>query len=122
MPASKGVQAGVKQGEIQYRAFISYSHADRRVVEWLHRALESYRLPAKLVGQITPLGPVPARLGSLFRDRDELPAAGNPANHSISRSLPLVTPRAKGNDLAAAQAAATRTGIADCSDWPVIGS
>jgi hypothetical protein len=67
----------VKQGEIQYRAFVSYSHADKRVVDWLHRALESYRIPAKLVGFDTALGPVPARLGSLFRDRDELPAAGD---------------------------------------------
>lgn len=60
-----------------YRAFISYSHADRRVVEWLHGALEGYRIPSKLVGVQTPLGPVPARLGKLFRDRDELPAAGD---------------------------------------------
>lgn len=63
--------------EAQYRAFISYSHADARVVEWLHRALESYRIPAKLVGFETALGPVPALLGSLFRDRNELPAAGD---------------------------------------------
>jgi hypothetical protein len=39
-----------------YRAFISYSHADRRVVEWLHAALEAHRVPAKLVGELTPLG------------------------------------------------------------------
>ncbi len=63
--------------EAQYRAFISYSHADGQVVEWLHRALEGYRLPSKLVGEQTALGPVPARLGKLFRDRDELPAAGD---------------------------------------------
>jgi hypothetical protein len=44
-----------------YRAFISYSHADRRVVEWLHAALEAHRVPAKLVGELTPLGPVPDR-------------------------------------------------------------
>lgn len=61
----------------QYRAFISYSHADRRTVDWLHGALEGYRIPSKLVGELTPLGPVPARLGQLFRDRDELPAAGD---------------------------------------------
>lgn len=67
----------MKPQPAQYRAFISYSHADARVVEWLHRALEAYRIPAKLVGFETALGPVPARLGSLFRDRNELPAAGD---------------------------------------------
>jgi tetratricopeptide (TPR) repeat protein len=61
----------------QYRAFLSYSHADTQVVDWLHGALEGYRIPSKLVGELTPLGPVPARLGKLFRDRDELPAAGD---------------------------------------------
>ncbi|MBS0395157.1 MAG: toll/interleukin-1 receptor domain-containing protein [Proteobacteria bacterium] len=61
----------------RYRAFISYSHADRAVVAWLHRALETYRLPRKLVGRATPLGPVPARLGPVFRDRDELRASGD---------------------------------------------
>lgn len=65
------------QADSGYRAFISYSHADRRVVEWLHGALEGYRIPSKLVGELTPLGPVPARLGKFFRDRDELAAAGD---------------------------------------------
>jgi tetratricopeptide (TPR) repeat protein len=67
----------LKQAQGQYRAFISYSHADRRAVDWLHTALEGYRIPSKLVGTLTPLGPVPARLGTVFRDRDELPAAGD---------------------------------------------
>lgn len=60
-----------------FRAFISYSHADKAWAEWLHRALESYRLPPKLVGLETPVGEVPARLTPIFRDRDELPAAGD---------------------------------------------
>jgi hypothetical protein len=72
-----GRQSNGGQADSGYRAFISYSHADRRVVEWLHGALEGYRIPAKLVGELTPLGPVPARLGKFFRDRDELPAAGD---------------------------------------------
>ncbi|NHA14657.1 toll/interleukin-1 receptor domain-containing protein [Thioalkalivibrio sp. XN279] len=61
----------------RYRAFISYSHADKAVAEWLHRALERYRLPSRLVGQQTGIGPVPARLTPIFRDRDELSAAGH---------------------------------------------
>lgn len=34
-----------------YWAFISYSHADDAWGRWLHRALESYRIPRALVGQ-----------------------------------------------------------------------
>lgn len=60
-----------------YRAFISYSHDDKAVAAWLHRALETFRMPAKLVGRVTPVGPVPARLAPIFRDRDELPASGD---------------------------------------------
>ncbi len=58
-----------------YRAFISYSHRDKGWADWLHRSLETYRLPAKLVGRDTAFGPIPARLSPIFRDRDELSAA-----------------------------------------------
>ncbi|QZD91010.1 TIR domain-containing protein [Qipengyuania aurantiaca] len=54
----------------RYRAFISYSHRDKRIANWLHRALETYRLPPHLVE-----GGKPARLHPIFKDRDELPAA-----------------------------------------------
>ena len=60
-----------------YRAFISYSHADKHVATWLHGAVERYYVPAKLVGTETALGPVPKRLTPIFRDRDELPASGD---------------------------------------------
>lgn len=60
----------------RYWAFLSYSHADRRMAEKLHRALESYRLPRRLVGRAGPQGPVPPRLYPVFRDRDELDARG----------------------------------------------
>lgn len=59
----------------RYRAFISYSHSDKAVADWLHRAIETYRLPAKLVGLSTPVGEVPRRLAPIFRDRDELSAS-----------------------------------------------
>lgn len=67
----------MQSGAAGYRAFISYSHADKAVADWLHRELEGYRLPSKLVGQATHVGAVPARLTPIFRDRDELPAAGD---------------------------------------------
>lgn len=61
----------------RYHAFISYSHPDQAVAVWLHRALEGYRVPARLVGSSGRFGPVPERLRPIFRDRDELPAAGD---------------------------------------------
>lgn len=60
----------------KYRAFISYSHADEAWSKWLHRALECYRVPARLqrlkAGDESPL---PKRLLPVFRDRDELHSA-----------------------------------------------
>ena len=61
----------------RYRAFISYSHRDKAVTQWLHHALETYRIPKALIGKETRVGPVPARLTPIFRDRDELPASGD---------------------------------------------
>ena len=63
--------------EVAYRAFISYSHLDAAAGRRLHRRLESYAVPKRLVGTQTPRGPVPARLSPIFRDLDELPAAGD---------------------------------------------
>lgn len=62
---------------MRYRAFLSYSHADEQWARWLLRSLESYRVPASLVGTRGRHGPIPAKLGQVFRDRDELPSAGN---------------------------------------------
>lgn len=56
----------------KYWAFISYSHADARWADWLHKALERYRIPRRLVGRATSSGTVPAKLFPVFRDRDEL--------------------------------------------------
>ena len=64
-------------GQARYRAFISYSHDDSRWAQRIHRALEAYRLPGNLVGTMTAQGPVPKRLNPIFRDRDDLPAAGD---------------------------------------------
>jgi len=67
----------VAEETTRYSAFISYSHADHACARWLHRALETYRLPKVLVGSESPFGPVPRRLPPVFRDRDELPASGD---------------------------------------------
>ena len=65
------------KGEFKYFAFISYSHADERWSRWLHNALETYRVPKRLVGRPTQHGPVPGRLTPIFRDRDELTGAAD---------------------------------------------
>jgi tetratricopeptide (TPR) repeat protein len=59
----------------QFWAFISYSHRDTRWANWLHKSIESYRPPRKLVGTKTARGEVPKRLTPLFRDREELATA-----------------------------------------------
>jgi tetratricopeptide (TPR) repeat protein len=79
--------------QISYRAFLSYSHSDRSKAAWLHRTLESYRVPSKLIGMPTAFGPVPARLSPVFRDREELSAAGNlgeSIESALAQSLALI--------------------------------
>jgi eukaryotic-like serine/threonine-protein kinase len=65
------------EGPVRYGAFLSYSHADERHARWLLQRLEGYRVPKRLIGTAGRHGPVPARLGPVFRDRDELHAAGD---------------------------------------------
>jgi tetratricopeptide (TPR) repeat protein len=55
-----------------YRAFISYSHRDERFARWLHRALETYRIPKNLTSDDLKGG---STLSPIFRDREEFPAA-----------------------------------------------
>jgi tetratricopeptide (TPR) repeat protein len=62
-------------GPARYRAFISYSHQDAAAGRHLHRRLERYLVPRRLVGRATARGPVPPRLGPIFRDREDLAAA-----------------------------------------------
>ena len=64
-------------GGPRYWAFISYSHHDARAAAALQRALETYRVPRRLVGRGTPLGEVPAYLRPIFRDRNELQAGAD---------------------------------------------
>jgi tetratricopeptide (TPR) repeat protein len=76
-----------------YRAFISYSHADRQWADWLHKALETYRVPSRLVGKRTEAGAIPRRLHPIFRDREELPSAadlGRKVHEALAQSENLV--------------------------------
>jgi tetratricopeptide (TPR) repeat protein len=61
----------------RYRAFISYSHSDARIAAWLHRAIESYRVPKRLRAAAGEFGPLPERLNPIFRDREDLASSGD---------------------------------------------
>lgn len=61
--------------DFEYKAFLSYSHQDKKWGAWLHKQLEKYRTPKNLKlgdGSVVGNG---RTIGRIFRDRDELPAA-----------------------------------------------
>jgi tetratricopeptide (TPR) repeat protein len=59
----------------RYWAFISYSHEDSRWANWLHRRLERFAVPRRLVGRPTPAGVAPKRFRPIFKDVEELGAS-----------------------------------------------
>jgi tetratricopeptide (TPR) repeat protein len=68
--------------DYKFRAFISYSHKDEKWAAWLHKALETFKIPKYLVGETTAMGTVPERMGKVFRDREELSTS-----HSLGTEL-----------------------------------
>jgi tetratricopeptide (TPR) repeat protein len=79
--------------KFRYHAFISYSHQDNGWGAWLHKALETYPIPQRLVGRRTAAGTIPKKLAPIFRDRDELPSAhdlGRKVNEALAQSASLV--------------------------------
>jgi tetratricopeptide (TPR) repeat protein len=87
----------------KYRAYISYSHHDEKWATWLHKALESYRVPRRLVGHESATGIIPRRITPIFRDREELPTAadlGKTVNRALRESANLIvicSPHAAGS-------------------------
>lgn len=61
----------------RYYAFLSYSHKDRDLADWLHRELERFRVPNALAGRLTANGVVPKRLTPIFRDQHDLSAGAD---------------------------------------------
>ena len=59
----------------RYTAFVSYRHVepDRKWAKWLHFALETYRVPKRLVRERN----LPQRIGRVFRDEEELAASSH---------------------------------------------
>ena len=90
-------------GMQHYFAFLSYSHRDEGMAEWLHEELEKFRVPHHFVGRVTAHGPVPRRLTPVFRDLGELPASDDLGGEirtalSVSRFLVvLCSPAASGS-------------------------
>jgi hypothetical protein len=84
----------------RYWAFISYSHADAKSADRLHAALETYRLPSRLVRKAQPPGSVPRRVFPVFRDREELASSaslGEEIENALRASRALIvicSPRA----------------------------
>jgi tetratricopeptide (TPR) repeat protein len=79
----------------QYSAFISYSHADSKIAEWLQHSIERFTIPKSLVGRETNRGRVPKKLARCFRDRDELATSADLSSEiqaalAVSRNLIVV--------------------------------
>lgn len=76
----------------RFRAFVSYSHADKAAAQRLHRKLETYRLPVHLRETAAAIEP-DGRVGAIFRDREDLPAAQDlteSVKEALSQSAALV--------------------------------
>src|SRR3954468_23063510 len=71
------VKRVVRKRQSRYYAFLSYSHRDKELADWLHKEIEKFRVPRALVGRLTDNGVVPKRLTPVFRDEQELAAAAD---------------------------------------------
>ena len=83
----------MSNSDFKYWAFISYSHADEEWAKWLHKSIETYRVPRKIVGRDTAQGQISRRLFPVFRDREELPGAsdlGGKLQDALTKSRSLI--------------------------------
>jgi len=77
--------------ERKYKAFISYSHKDEKFATWLHKKLETYKIPKQL--QENYSHKLPNKLFPLFRDRAELstsPTLGEEILKALTNSEYLI--------------------------------
>ena len=73
--------------DYRYDAFISYRHVepDRSHAKWIHKALETYRVPASIV-KINKEKGIPSKISRVFRDEEELPACSD-LSSEITKAL-----------------------------------
>jgi len=79
--------------EFKYWAFLSYSHRDKKWGDWLHKALETYRVPRRLLRKDSSDSKIPKRLFPIFRDREELRVSadlGTNINEALRQSRYLI--------------------------------
>lgn len=55
----------------KYKAFISYSHKDEAFAKWLHKQIETWKVPKDLAQNAGRWGAMPTSLRPVFRDRDD---------------------------------------------------
>lgn len=94
---------------LRYWAFISYAHEDRKEAQWLHRRLESFRVPTTLQRPVADDGLRHDALRPIFIDRLEL-ASSSDLSSSIEAALNdsaylicVCTPRSAGSSRVAAE-------------------
>jgi tetratricopeptide (TPR) repeat protein len=75
--AHRGRERHVPRLRTRFYAFLSYSHKDKELADWLHRELERFRVPHSLAGRLTVNGVVPRRLTPIFRDQQDLSAGAD---------------------------------------------
>jgi WD40 repeat protein len=83
----------MRAAAMKYWAFLSYSHTDAKWGDWLHKALETYRVPRRLIGKESRDGKIPERVFPIFRDREELPVSADLSiniNEALEQSLYLI--------------------------------
>ena len=85
-PLSEGRSSRIPRLRTRYYAFLSYSHKDKELADWLHRELERFRVPNTLAGKLTANGVVPRRLTPIFRDQQDL-SAGADLGEEIKAAL-----------------------------------
>ena len=85
-PRTEGRSSRVPRLRTRYYAFLSYSHKDKELADWLHRELERFRVPNTLAGKLTANGVVPRRLTPIFRDQQDL-SAGADLGEEIKAAL-----------------------------------
>lgn len=73
-------------GNYKYKAFISYSHVDKKWGAWLHRRLEQFKFPQSFLRSTQRNSSDPYLLRPVFRDREEL-SVGHDLGAKIESAL-----------------------------------